>query len=223
MLRSLYRWMRVIGTLGLVAVCCVALWRQSRGNIAAAIYRQRLEELSGRYSQLADLYNQAVDKTAVTELVVKDGTLSVVIRTAAGVVETIPTELDPAQEVHAEYLVQDGRLWIRRIYTLSDPDPAGKARATVVIIDPRLASPAWDSDPTLQGLSVFRKQLSEGRWIVTATGNAALALKKLPPGQQCDLASPPPVRDFATVRKEVDHELARLGLLDIAENIFNEP
>ena len=73
MLKGAYRWLRALGMLGLVAVCCVALWRQSRGNIAAGIYRQRLEDLSGRYSQLADMYNDAVRKTAVTELVLKDG------------------------------------------------------------------------------------------------------------------------------------------------------
>ena len=223
MLNGLYRWLRVAGTLGLVGVCCVALWRQSRGNIAAAIYRQRLQEVSRRYSQLADMYNDAVRKTAVTELVLEDGRLSVVVRTAAGVVETIPTHLDASQEVHVEYLVQDGKLWIRRVYTLSDPDPGGRAHASVAMINPGLAEPPWSSDPNLQGLSVFRKELSEGRWMVTATGNAALALKKLPPGQRCELASPPEVRDFATIEKEVDDELARLGLADIAQNLFAEP
>src|SRR5204862_235033 len=97
--------------------------------------------------------------------------LCVVIRTAAGIVETIPTQLDASQEVHVEYLVLDGKLWIRRVYTLTDPDAAGQAAASVAMINPKLAQPPWSTDPSLKGLSVFRKHLTAGRWVVTTTGN----------------------------------------------------
>jgi hypothetical protein len=223
MLNGAYRWVRAAGLVGVIALCGVALWRQSRGNIVAGIYRQRLEEVSARYQELRGQYNEAVRKTAVTELVVSGGQVSVVVRTAAGIVETIPTHLDAAQEVHVEYLVLDGKLWIRRVYTLSDPDSAGQAAASVAMINPSLASPPWSTDPNLKGLSIFRKDLTAGRWVVTTTGNAALDLRKLPEGQCSQLASPPPVRDFPAMEAQIRDEVARLGVIDIARNILAEP
>jgi hypothetical protein len=223
MLNGAYRWLRVAGLVGVIALCGVALWRQSRGNIVAGIYRQRLEQLSADYQQLRGQYNEAVRKTAVTELVVSGGQVSVVVRTAAGIVETIPTNLDANQEVHVEYLVLDGKLWIRRVYTLSDPDSAGQAAASVATINPSLASPPWSTDPNLKGLSIFRKNLSPGRSVVTTTGNAALDLRKLPEGQSSRLASPPPVRDFPAMEAQIRDEVARLGVIDIARNILAEP
>jgi hypothetical protein len=223
MLNGAYRWLRAAALVGVIAICAVALWRQSRGNIVAGIYRQRLEEVSARYQELRGQYNEVVRKTAVTELVVDGGQVSVVIRTAAGIVETIPTHLDAAQEVHVEYLVLDGKLWIRRVYTLSDPDSAGQPAASVAMINPSLAQPPWSTDPNLKGLSVFRKNLAPGRWVVTTTGNAALDLKKLPEGQSSQLASPPPVRDFPAMEAQIRDEVAKLGVMDIARNILAEP
>ena len=223
MLNGAYRWLRAVTLVGVIAICAVALWRQSRGNIVAGIYRQRLEEVSARYQELRGQYNEVVRKTAVTELVVDGGRVSVVVRTAAGIVETIPTHLNADQEVHVEYLVLDGKLWIRRVYTLSDPDSAGQAAASVAMINPSLAQPPWSTDSTLKGLSVFRKNLTPGRWVVTTTGNAALDLKKLPEGQCSQLASPPPVRDFPAMEAQIRDEVARLGVMDIARNILAEP
>jgi len=223
MLNRAYRWLRVAGMVAIIALCGVALWRQSRGNIVAGIYRERLEKLSANYQQLRGQYNEAVRKTAVTELVLEGGRLNVVIRTAAGVVETIATYLDANQEVHVEYLVQDGKLWIRRVYTLSEPDPGGRAMAAVAMINPSLADPPWSTDADLKGLSVFRKNLSPGRWVVTTTGNAALDLKKLPPGQESQLTCPPPVRDFPAMEKEIRAKVAKLGWMDFAKNILAEP
>ncbi len=223
MLKRAYQLLRALGMVALVVLCGLAIWRHSRGDIVTDIYRQRLEQLSANYQQLRSQYNQAVRKTAVTELVLEGGQLSVAIRTAAGVIETIPTHLDANQEVHVEYLVQDGKLWIRRVYTLSEPDPGGRAHAAVAMINPSLADPPWASDPSLKGLSVFRKDLTPGRWVVTTTGNAALDLKKLPPGQESQLASPPPVRDFPTMEKEIRDEIAEVDTWDIVANILPEP
>ena len=46
-------------------------------RVAADIYRQRLTALGADYEALRGRYNEAVRKTAVTELLVKDGSLSV--------------------------------------------------------------------------------------------------------------------------------------------------
>jgi len=223
MLNRAYRCLRALGMVVLIVLCGVVLWRHSLGDITTDIYRQRLEQLSANYQQLRGQYNEAVRKTAVTELVLNDGHLSVAVRTAAGVIETIPTNLDPNQEVHVEYLVQDGKLWIRRVYTLSTPDPGGRAYAAVAMINPRLADPPWSTDADLKGLSVFRKNLTPGRWVVTTTGNAALDLKKLPPGQELQLTSPPPVRDFPAMEEEIRAEVAKVDAWDIAKNILPEP
>jgi hypothetical protein len=205
----------------LASLAAVAAYSYTKGNIAADIYRDRLRQLSDSYQDLHRQYNDVVKKTAVTELVLSGGRLSVVVRTADGVLETIPTELDPNQEVHVEYVARDGRLWIRRVYTLTEPDPAGKARAEVALINPSLADLPWTKDPNLQGLSVYRKELTPGRWVVTTTGNAALALTKLPPGQSSDLSAPPAVRDYGRIEQEVRSRLDELSVSDVVQRMID--
>ncbi|HUS91660.1 MAG TPA: hypothetical protein VM695_07395 [Phycisphaerae bacterium] len=214
---------RLAAVLSLVGVGGVALYSHSKGRIVADIYRQRLRELSDQYKELRGLYSEVVKKTAVTELVLAGGRLSVVIRTAEGVLRAIPTDLDPSKEVHVEYIARDGRLWIRRVYTMTDPDERGRADANVVAINPALNDLPWSEDADLQGLSVFRKQLSEGRWVVTTTGNAALALTKLEPGQASDLASPPSVRDYPELEREIQDEVERLTFVQVVDRLINEP
>jgi len=217
------RTLRLAMLMCLVGVSAVALYHHSKGRIVTDLYRQRLRELSDHYRELRGLYNEVVKKTAVTELVLSGGRLSVVIRTAEGVLRTIPTELDPAKEVHVEYVARAGRLWIRRVYTMTDPDDAGRADAKVVIINPTLDDLPWTDDADLQGLAVFRKQLTEGRWVVTTTGNAALALTKLESGQGSDLASPPPVRAYPELEQEIQAEVERLTVTEVVEQMIQGP
>jgi hypothetical protein len=220
MLAKATRLMHAAGVLALVGLCAAAFYQHSRGNIVADIYRQRLQDLSGKYQDLRQQYNQVVRKTAVTELVQEKGRLNVVVRTAEGVLETIPTSLDPKSEIHVEYVVQNGRLWIRRAYSLSDPDGHGEARADVRLINPNLADLPWATDPNLQGLSVFRRDLSEGRWVVTATGNAALALTKLKPGEPARLSGPPAVNAYPELQREIQTEIDKLSMVEIAQRML---
>ncbi len=205
---------------GLLVVAGAAVYQYSKGHIVAGIYRDRLHRLSEDYDALAGRYNDVVRKTAVTELVLADGRLSVVVRTAEGVLRTIPTDIDASQEVHVEYIAQQGRLWIRRVYSLSAPDARGRARAEVTMIDPSLAELPWSDEPGLQGLSVFRKELTEGRWVVTATGNAALALRKVPEGSEPILSPPPAVRDYPEMVREIEAEIDALTMADVADHVL---
>jgi hypothetical protein len=215
------RLVHAAGVLALVGLCATAIYQHSRGNAVADIYRQRLQDLSGKYQDLRQQYNQVVRQTAVTELVQEKGRLNVVVRTAEGVLQTIPTRLDPKREIHVEYVIQNGRLWIRRAYSLSDPDGHGEARADVRLINPLLADLPWATDPDLQGLEVFRGDLSEGRWVVTATGNGALALTKLKPGEPARLSGPPAVGAYPELQREVQSEIDKLSVVEIAQRMLS--
>ena len=70
-----------------VLLCAVAFvgYRLARSTVELDIYRDRLAGLASDYESLRSMYNQAVAKTAVTELIVKDGRLSLAIRTIEGV------------------------------------------------------------------------------------------------------------------------------------------
>lgn len=96
-------------------------YRLVRSDIAAEIYRERLRSLADSYDQLRRTYNDAVKKTAVTELIVREGRLSVAVRTVEGVRQVIDTPFDPSNEVFVDYIVLDGRLWIRRVFDSHTP------------------------------------------------------------------------------------------------------
>src|SRR5690606_20695575 len=88
----------ILGLAVLAAAGAATLFGYSfiRADVAQDIYRARLETLSRDYEGLRERYNEAVRRTAVTELVVDEGRLSVRVRNADGVLAEIPTQYDPA-------------------------------------------------------------------------------------------------------------------------------
>ncbi|MEX0655508.1 MAG: hypothetical protein WD534_06050 [Phycisphaeraceae bacterium] len=210
------RLLNVAATVGLVAVLGVAGYagfRLAQAQLAAEVYRHRLTELSSQYEQLRGQYNEAVRRTAVTELVVEDGALSVHIRTAEGLLKTIPTELDPRREVYVDYVVVDGRLWIRRVFDDTTPPTRG------VVIDPSLGQVDWDAPNVSHGKAVYRR-LEEGRWIVTVTGGGALGLTPVEGDEPVELAPPPAVRDYEQVEAEVRDRLDEVSTGDVVRQLL---
>jgi len=194
----------------LVLVFAFVAWAGYRllcAGLEVDVYRERLVELERDFEELRDHYNQAVRKTAVTELVVEDGKVRVSIQTAAGELETLDTPFDPSQEIYLDYVVIDGRLWIRRIFDQATAPEQG------LVIDPRLADLRWDSDGATVGKAAYRR-LAEGRWIVTVTGDGSLGLARR--GEAPVVLTPAPrIRDYAPVQVEVEAALRTLGAQEL--------
>ena len=148
-------WPAAVGLLGIGLT--VAGYGMIRSNLAADVYRDRLAALSERHASLARTYNRAVRRTAVTEIIVTEpqdgaeaanadadpdagGSVSVRVRTAAGPVREIDTPFSPDGELYVDYVVLDGRLWIRRVFDERTPPRDG------VVIDPIADGVDW-SDP----------------------------------------------------------------------------
>jgi hypothetical protein len=186
-------------------------WLESR--IETGIYRDRLRDLSQTYEQLRSQYNQAIRRTAITELVVENHRVSVAVRTADGQRKTTPTPFDPANEIYVDYVVIDGRLWIRRIFD------AKTTPENAIVIDPHFESVDWDSKTALHGKAIYRS-LDDGRWVITVTGDGSLGLTRLDSDLAPTLAPPPPVKDYPQLENEIDHEIDRIGFTDVLRRMF---
>lgn len=178
-------------------------YRLLRSDIEAAVYRSRLEEVARDYELLRESYNEAIRRTAVTELRVEQGVLSVAIRNALGDVRIIETPFDPSREIYVDYAILDGRLWIRRIFDAKTPPEEG------LLIDPELADVDWSADPDGYGKAAYRS-LAEGLWVVTATGDGSLGLGRRRSGDVATLAPPPPVRTYEPLERVVDDQLGAI-------------
>lgn len=208
-----------IAALGAVGLVGVAGMRLARADAVERVYRQRLESLAKDYETLRASYNQAVRRTAVTELVVEGGTVTALVRSTHGTIAEIPTGADPTREVYVDFALLDGRVWIRRVFDSSTrPEDA-------TVIDPRLAEIDWQGrepigeDPgsasratkaTAVGQAVYRT-LGEGRWVVRVSGDGALGLERVPMDAVVPLAEAPPVRSFEEVEDEARREISRVG------------
>lgn len=170
----------------------------TKNRIAAEIYEQKLGAMAADYQQVRSLYNQAVSKTAVTELVVEGKKLQVKVRTVAGVVKEIATPFDPAEEIYVDYAVLDGRLWIRRVFDAKTPPEKG------MVIDPAIANIEWPKQPEpAVGKAVYRS-LSEGRWVVTVSGDGSLGLVKVE--NSPELVAAPLVQEHKTIKEDAARE-----------------
>ncbi|GIW74589.1 MAG: hypothetical protein KatS3mg103_1111 [Phycisphaerales bacterium] len=185
----------------------------ARADLRADIYRDRLRRVAGEYAQLVERYNAAVLQSAVTELVVQDGVLSVRVRSRLGVEKTIPTPYDPAREIYVDYAVVDGRLWIRRVFDDQTPPRDG------VVIDPDLAEVDWEQPGARVGKAVYRA-LGEGVWQVSVTGQGALGLVRVDPDHRPPLVQAPRVLEFEAIEQSVKEEQERVGFFDLLGRAF---
>jgi len=196
-----------------VAITAVVGLKIAKAETANQVYRDRLSDLSTDYKSLAAQYNQAVRQTAVTELIVKDRKITVEIRTIEGEQETIETPCNADKEIYVDFALIAGRLWIRRVFDADTPP----SQAT--IINPKLANVDWDAEGALVGQAVYR-QLDEGRWIVNAAGDGALALTRVDDDQIINLSPPPTVKAYEEVQSQVDEELEKITWRDVLASVF---
>lgn len=194
--------------LGAVVVLGVVGLRLARADAAERVYRARLESLAADYEGLRTNYNEAVRRTAVTELVVAEGKVTALVRSAHGAIAEIPTTADPSREVYVDFALVDGRVWIRRVFdSATRPEDA-------TVIDPRLAEVDWDGPTASVGQAVYRT-LGEGRWVVRVSGDGALGLEKVPDDAVISLAEAPPVRSYDEVQAEVEQSVRAVGWRDV--------
>ena len=196
---------RGLGWLVVVAIAAgviVGGYGLVRSQLSDEILRHRLDLLAADYDVLRERYDAVIARTAVTELSVADGRLSVLVRDLEGELHEIETPYDPATEIYVDYAVVDGRLFVRRVFAEDVPPREG------VLVDPSLLAIDWDAAGASHGKAAYRT-LSEGRWIVTVTGGGALGLAPAP-AAPVRLEPPPPLRRFEPVESRVDERLARI-------------
>ena len=216
---SLYKIVSTLTMSVLLAGGSYVGYRWLRSDIAAGVYRDRLEAVAADFESLRGRYNDAVRRSAVTELVVKGGTVAVEVRvpdptgvTGGHTLRRIDTPVNPAREVFVDYVVLGGRLLIRRIFdSATPPDHA-------FTLDPALAAVDWSDPQACHGTTIYRK-LEEGRWVISVTGNGALGLSRVQGAEPTALVESPTVRDFTEELRKIDTKIAELGLDDVWERI----
>lgn len=190
-------------------------YRVLESDVASDIYRDRLAELGEQHEMLLTQYNEAVRRSAVTELVVEGGALRVIVRTLDGTLNEIETPFDPAGEIYVDFAVVDGRLWVRRVFDAHTAPSAG------VVVDPTVADLDWDAPGTTFGKAVYRS-LDEGRWVVTVSGDGSLALRRADEGVPTNLNGAPRIRDYAEFERTLDAELERITLADVWSRLLGQ-
>jgi len=178
-----------------------------RARLSDEILRHRLDLLAADYRSLQERYEAVIARTAVTELKVAHGHLSVVVRGLDGALHEIPTPYDPRKEIYVDYAVLDGRLFVRRVFA-EDVSPREG-----VLVDPALLAIDWDEARAGHGKAAYRT-LGEGRWIVTVTGGGALGLAPAPDARP-DLSPPPRLRVFEPIESQVEARLAAIEVADV--------
>lgn len=178
----------------------VQLLREQAGELKAlsqhnAKLQDDLSKLRVRFNEVVDTFNTVVTRTAVTELLVEDGRLTVIVRRIDGSMQRIPTSFDPKGEIYVDYVVLDGRLWIRRVFDGRTPPERG------LLVDPGLKSVDWKGTTAPYGKAVYRS-LDEGRWIITVTGDGSLGLAPASRHEHATLATAPEVKEFEPI--EID-------------------
>ena len=109
--------------------------------------------------------------------------------------------------------------WVRRVMQrrrqTGQTTPRPRGGATVVKIDlARLRQLVHEQPDATCGKAVYRR-LSQGRWVVTVTGDGSLGLAKRPDHDAGPLTFSPSVKDYPQVQSEIKHQVDQIGLRDV--------
>lgn len=207
-MRTMDRVIRVALVVTLSALA-FAGYQHAKGLVLAELYQEKLASLAEEYELVRGRYNDAVKRSAVTELVVNDGKIVVRVRGADRLLKTIETDLDPTHEIHVDFVVRDSRLLMRRLYD------DRTAPADGLVVDPKLDAIDWSDAAIARGISVYRGDLAPGRWVVSSSGNGALELTRAADDEVVVLADAPSVRRYDEMARQIDEQLEAVGTLEI--------
>jgi hypothetical protein len=178
-----------------------------RQEITSRIYREKLDELASQYSALAEQYNTAVRQSAITELEVTADSVAVLIRTVDGSIRRIPTPFSPKRELYVDYVVGNGRIWIRRVFDDSTPPE------NALVIDPVWETVDWQNDSLSYGKAIYRT-LQPGIWAISVSGNGSLSLEKVQASQVARLQAGPEIRTYEEMKIALEAEVKQIGMDD---------
>lgn len=211
---------RVFLPLSLVAICIASLagYQWAKSNVAKDIYRDRLTSLQADFQALAQQYNQAITPRPVTELLVEDGTVCVIVRKGDGELVRVPTTFNAWEdELFVDYALVDGRLLIRRVFDEHTAARSDKA----VVIDPELVEVDW-TDPAIPfGKAIYRSKMADGRWVISVTGDGSLGLKQVSEDTTITLAVQPEVKKFEPVDERADEAIEKIGVGDVWRHLID--
>ena len=189
-------------------------------EIAAA--NRRYNEIRERYIALGESYNEAVKKTAVTELIAyEDGSVCVAFISLDGTEEIRKTPFKLGSEVYVDFAVMDGRAFFRRVFDENTPPKEA------LVINP--IDKSWSkTGETTKGRAVYTRLEEPGRWTVTLSGNGSLDMAKKglnePP---TPLMVPPTMKDYPVIETDapvldenVEAKLDDIGPGDVFKALF---
>ncbi len=204
----MHRWIGYLFTALLTAAAVVGGYFWLREEVASRIYRDKLQRLAHDYAALAAHYNDAVRRSAITELEVTDESLAVLIRTVDGHVRRIPTPYDPRREIFVDYVVGDGRIWIRRVFDQGTPPQQA------LVIDPVWETVDWGRPGLSYGKIIYRS-LEPGIWSIQVSGSGALTLEPVAASRPEQLQAAPPIRSFEELQLTLDAEVQAITWGDL--------
>lgn len=211
--------MRRLGHVMFVGVLALALllgYNFARSTIAADFYRDRFHDELRRNEALRQSFNEVVRKNVVTELVVnEDDSVCVVFVDGNNEEKIVPTPFKKGAVVYVDFMMNDGRLYLRRLFDEKT------APADALVIDPQLQTVKTQPDSELFGNAPYARLNQRGRWVVNATHNGALELKKAD-----DTAPREPivrnlqVRDYKEIERDVNSKADEIGPQDVLNSLF---
>ncbi len=194
-----------------LGIASLAGYQWAKASVAQDIYRDRLVGLQADYQQLAKQYNQAVTPRPVTELLVEDQKVCVLVRKGDGELVRVPTPFNGWEnDVYVDYVLADGRLLIRRVFEIKN----GQDTSKPVQVDADLVDVKW-GDAVPFGKAIYRSKMADGRWVVSVTGDGSLTLKRIGDNVEVELETQPKVQEFAPVDERADDAVQRIGVGDV--------
>jgi len=194
-----------------LGLASLAGYQWAKANVAQDIYRDRLVGLQAEYQHLAKQYNTAITPRPVTELLVEDGKVCVLVRKGDGELVRVPTPFNGwANDVYVDYVLADGRLLIRRVFEINN----GQDTSKPVQVDADLVDVQW-GDAVPFGKAIYRSKMEDGRWVVSVTGDGSLTLKRIGDEEQVELETQPKVQAFAPVDERADDAVQHIGVGDV--------
>lgn len=156
---------------------------------AIVIYQDNLKNVINDFNGLLKTYNDVIKKYIITDILIENSYLYVILRNGAIEIKRIKTSVCVSEEIFIDYVLYQNRIIFRRVFDAN----TAPSKAIDLFSDINLD---WKDNSLQYGKIIYKKFTEDGLYHITIQLDGNLGLEKYSKDEKMDYLPSPEIKKF---------------------------